>query len=466
MQKLWIYWLGMVFIGFSACEWRESEPPTQDFFSDTLSPKLSYWNLPLVLGVDKIEKKINQKVRGTIYVDSSFSNNNNDSIKLKIRKIGNIKLSVKEDQIHWEVPLKVFFDGFVEKKVGDVILQSYQIIDFSAKLYFESKVSISKDWRLQTSSSLKDIFWLKKPRIKLAFINLTIGKAVEKVIREKEDKLLEKLDGVIRRQVNIKKHVAKVWKDIQKPILISKKFQPIWLMAQPQSLEVEGIEGIGQRIYIRSRIGLMLETKMGSPPPVVINETLPEAIKLGKQKFPNSFDLQLLSEISYDHINQLLADSLKDRAFTLEDYLIIIERAEIYGRGQHLIIKIDIGGDTEGQMFFKGIPQYDPQLGALKIKDFDFDLQQGETITIVADWLLHDMFRINIQQKLVLPLGNHIDRIPSLISEAIEKDKVGEKISVTINRLNLTSSDIMVLPESIQMMVRIQGNAEIELEKL
>lgn len=465
MKKQWIYWSFVFLLGFSTCV-KEPKAPVQETFAPPIEQQISYWNLPIILEVAQIEDKINQKVRGTIYVDSSFDNNNQDSIKLKIQKIGRIKLSVKGDIISWEVPLKVYFDGVVEKKMGDVMLHSYQSTDFSANLYFDSKVSITEDWRLQTETTLKDVLWLKKPKIKLAFLNFSVGKAVEKILWQKQDKVLNQLDAVIRRQVKIQKHIAKVWRDVQKPIRINKKIRPVWLIAAPKSLEVEQIEGSKGQIYVHTRIGLMLRTEIGERPKIKINETLPMASQSTRKPSLNTFNLKLLAEIGYDHINDLLADSLVDREFVIEEQTIVIKKAQVRGRGQHLIIQLDIKGATEGQVFFKGTPVYDAQQAVLKVENFDFDIQNTEMITSAADWLLHEVFRQSIHQRLSIPLDSHIDQIPNLIQQAIEKGKVGQKISVNIDQLHFSSNNIVIRPESIQMLLNVEGRAGIELDKL
>ncbi|RMG20959.1 MAG: DUF4403 family protein [Bacteroidetes bacterium] len=450
--------------GCGGCQ--QSQSGQMPEYDPPLEQHLSYWNLPIIIEVDQIEQKVNERVRGTIYVDNSYKNNNGDNIKLRIRKLDRIRVAVEANRILWEVPLRVYFDGIVEKKLGTVVVQSHQNTDFSAKLHFESQVAISRDWKLQTETVLKDVVWIKKPRIKLAFLNLTVGRAVEKVVKEKEDELLPRLDEVIAKHVNIRKPVGKAWRDIQKPILINKKIHPVWLLARPQSLEIGAIEGRSGRIYIHSRIGLLLKTQTGARPQVMRISPLPEARQVSYLKFPNNFDLHVLSEIHYEHINQLLADSLENRDFLVEGHRIRIEQALVRGKGHQLDLKVSISGDTRGDIHFMGVPHYNPEKAALEIRYFDFDLQSSQTLHQAADWLFHDAFRIAIQKRLVIPLEDHIDRVPELIQQAVANKKVGEKISVNIHQMDLTSTQVAIRPKVLQIQVRIQGNAGIALEKL
>lgn len=456
-------WL-LALMGLIGCG--PTPPQEGPSYDEPLELPVSYWNLPLVLEIEQIEQKINEKVRGTIYWDNSYDNNNEDSIKLRIRKIDKIQLQIWGDRIRWEVPLRVYFDGFVEKKLGRTRLQTYQNTDFAVKLFLESQVGISRDWKLKTETRLVDLLWIEKPRIKLAFLSLTVGRAVEKLLRQKEDELLPRLDQVIRQQVNLRKPIAKAWCDIQKPILINKKIRNIWLMADPQSLEVGAIEGREGQIRIYSRIGLKLYTQVGKRPQLALIKPLPPADTITRQQFPNQFDLNLRSHLSYEHLNEVLKDSLVGRSFEVEGNRLRIDQASCRGAKRQMVLSLQVSGDASGELQFMGIPRYDAYNGVLRVEDFDFDVSSSATVYQAADWVFHEALRASIQSQLVIPLEHKLEQVPELIQQALDKEKVGEKIFVDIARMALTSTQLAIRPEGIELLLRVQGNAGIELERL
>ena len=66
-------------------------------------------NLSADLEVSKLEKLINEHVDSILYQDTSFTDNNNDNLKVKAWKAGDVKLRFEQDELSWELPARVIF---------------------------------------------------------------------------------------------------------------------------------------------------------------------------------------------------------------------------------------------------------------------------------------------------------------------------------------------------------------------
>ena len=79
-----IYFLLISFIAFS-----QAEKPVY-----TLPKIKSNITLPVSLPISEINSLINQSVKGVLYEDQSYTDNNNDQFKVKVEKQGNIAIKV------------------------------------------------------------------------------------------------------------------------------------------------------------------------------------------------------------------------------------------------------------------------------------------------------------------------------------------------------------------------------------
>jgi hypothetical protein len=79
------------------------------------SHRISSLQFPFKLSIKKIEQTTNQAIKGIIYKDSLYTDDQNDQMKCTVWKDGEIKLSsIKNNVLKIDVPLKVW----IEKGIG------------------------------------------------------------------------------------------------------------------------------------------------------------------------------------------------------------------------------------------------------------------------------------------------------------------------------------------------------------
>ena len=87
-------------------------------------PKIpSSISVPISLPISEIQRLTNQSITGTLYEDQSYENNNNDQLKTKVEKDGEIVMkALTNNRLLFSVPLKIW----AEKGIGTLGLYSYQ----------------------------------------------------------------------------------------------------------------------------------------------------------------------------------------------------------------------------------------------------------------------------------------------------------------------------------------------------
>jgi len=442
-----------------------SAEPLQEPFLEAIQEELSHLNIPIAIPIKKLEQKINFHIPDTLHHDQDFKEDSDAQVKLTITKLERGSLKINADEIDFIMPLKAEVIGKYAKEIfGKSIGIKEQKVDFALQLHLKSKYAINSNWKLMTETTLHNIEWIKEPKLKLGFIKLKLNKTVERILEKKKGPILIKIDDIIRDGVDLKPIIAKVWRDLQKPIVIDKTVKKIWFTNFPQALTINPIRANDKNLLVDVGVDTYARILVSDLAPQAPIIPLPD-LEIIKTELED-FDLNVYCELRYDDVNQVLLDSLQGQTFKVKGREIFVRKAEVYGSGENLVFQLGVEGDIDGTIYFKGTPVFDMDKSSLKVEDFDFDVQTQRLLVRVAVWLLNDKFKREIKKKLNLPLEAHIEQVPSLISDALEKGKAGEKISLDIPEMNLNPKSIVVQQDAIQILLNAQGNAKLRLDRL
>ena len=193
---------GMMIIGGNACTKIDPEPPAMTKHRGSIENKISNIKLPVVYQVSDLEELLNRKIKGIIHRDDSFENNNNDGIKLTIRKNGKIFIAVVDHDVFYNVPLSV--NAELKKGILPVIKT-----DFAIRVKFLSHFTLDKDWTLRSRTSFLAMDWTKEPKIDIAFASIGIAGIAEKAIRSRSKDLSSIIDRYIPERLDVKKEITK-----------------------------------------------------------------------------------------------------------------------------------------------------------------------------------------------------------------------------------------------------------------
>ena len=104
-------------------------------------PKIpSSISVPISLPISEVQRLTNQSITGTLYEDQSYENNDNDQLKTKVEKDGEIMMkALTNNRLLFSVPLKIW----AEKGIGTLGLYSYQETQFRVVMnfYFIRRIS-------------------------------------------------------------------------------------------------------------------------------------------------------------------------------------------------------------------------------------------------------------------------------------------------------------------------------------
>jgi hypothetical protein len=445
-------------LGF-ACSRIESHEPEIVKVEGELQQIPSSVNLPLMMSMQDLETLVNEKLQGELYADRSFEG---DNMALVISKKAPIQLRLEGNKLFYDLPLQIAFEGTFEKKII-VKIKKTQKLDFAATLKFCSTLDVNQDWQAVINTSLLGINWIEKPTINIIGLKVTLAKLAESQLEKRMPEMLGNLDRSVREKLKLRDIAQKVWSKMQQPMLVHKQYNKVWLKALPKKFYMSHIDGHNGNLVINTRLDMELFTTMGETPPASspADTLLPQLLTLTDTTA--RFDLNVLTKLPLHALNQSLNEHVPKKKIEFSNYAVNLKEFEMMGSDSQMVLRVDLGGDVRGRVYFKGKPAYDSVQQVLSLQGFDFDVRSEEVLLSSADWLMHDTFKEKVQEELNLPLAERLHALPALIQGALSHSKMAGKIQVDLKDLRIVPRQLLITYKDIQMITHAEGRLLVTL---
>jgi hypothetical protein len=169
--------------------------------------------------------------------------------------------------------------------------------------------------------------------------------------------------------------------------------------------------------------------------------------------------------IPFAEINRVIGQVTDTMIFRHGDRQVRVRSSEVYGTPEGLAVGLSLAGDVRADVYLRGDIGFDSIQNQLVVTNFSFDIASEQSLVQAADWFTHGMIIDRIAPFLTLPMDHTFRVVPSLMTKGIEKGKLGRKIDVTWSQFNVRIYRHLVTRENIQVILEVNGNAEVKLEK-
>ncbi len=295
-------------------------------------------------------------------------------------------------------------------------------------------------------------------------LKIGITKLADSILSKRKADIETAIDKAVHNELRLDRHVRHIWRDMQKPLRISRQPEELWLIPRPFSVAAAPVFGNAQRITVPLQIAFRVDTHVGTVGTALPIERLPRLLR--RPKLPGASPLQVLAFIPYADVNRVLTRTLTEQKLDLAGGYVNMKRVTVYGNGRSLIVRTDVSGAVNGTLYFRGQPRYDTTTNTLRVQNVDFDVDTKERLFATADWLLHDHLRDTLQAVLVVPLRQQIDELPGKIETAFARGKVGRKTALDVDAFRLVPQRVVVRPDGVQVLIKVESKVDIFVKRL
>lgn len=423
---------------------------------------LSVFNLPVKYELKNFELWINQVIKGK-FLETVINplNDKRDEAKLILTKAGNITIRSNSKELICTVPMQAEII-LTKSRMGKRLTSSAEPVITLLNVQLSTPVSLENDWNVVTNFRIRKLEWVKEPVFRVGPFRKNLRRKISKWVDENETVLTTILDKEINKTVSMRKPLEKVWHDLQKPMLINRKKQLLWLRFSCTSIE-------GKILLDPSAI--ICQTKVFATTKMLTDTTeLPAVSALPKYKLlkdvsPHS-DIHLYVFTSFEDINEQLNSHLKGKTFKAEGYTLGIKTVRAYASDAGVSVEVKTGNDVDAKLVASGKLEFDVVKLELVVRDFDYTVSTNNALVNAGDMFLHKQLKDTIASQLIVGISSLIDTIPKLVENAIAKGKKGDKLELNFDELAVHDCEISIGAEGIHLIIHAEAKADVRLKKL
>ncbi|GAB3335780.1 hypothetical protein GCM10027299_45110 [Larkinella ripae] len=454
--------LALFLAGAVSCKRVKPEPPAARNFDDSLVVDSSYVSAPILFELADLESKINRALGVVLVENAQIKNGITRPLNLHIERDGPIKLAFDGNRLTFGASLKIWISNplRLSRSPKDTTNRVYSAL----QVRFRSPLTVRDDWRMETRVELENYRWITEPEIRVLGLAIPVTKLADRILEKRENGIEDAIDKAVFNELRLDRELATVWRDIQKPILINKAYEKVWLLPRPFAVLVGPLRGNARSLVIPMRIKLNVDSEFGPKPVYPLTTRLPKLQRVAS--LPMLSRINLLSRIPYDQMTTVLNTYVAGKKLDIINHLVDIKDVKVYGGEHALIVQTDIKGAIGGTLYFRGRPAFDTVRRELVVRDIDYDMHTEQSLAKVADWLLHDTLKDTLQAALKIPLQEHLTLLPGKIEAAFSRGKAGKKARIDIPKFQLSPRAIAVRPDGLHILLHTDAAMVLEVVNL
>jgi len=453
------------FAFFSSCKPKPQfapDAPAETYTSvqAVVQRQLSSVNIPVEISLAEIEQAVNHQLRGLLYEDNSLDDNNQDNVMFKVWKRDSIHVEASGDVVSLRVPIKVW--AKVRYGLAQLNLYDFRETDFEMDVKFVSQIAVTPEWEVQTKTGPGGFDGIKKPFVKFGPIQIPVAPTVGRIIHQQQGHIAELVDKQVREKLPIKQYVQQVWTLMQTPVQISEAYQT-WLKVSPTEVLITPLSA--QEGKVKALVGIrgFTETVIGQKPDPG-NAALPP-LQITDQ-IPDDFSVGISGEISHQYATELLSRQLLNQSFGSSGYEVTVTSLDLYGNGDHLIVKAGLKGRITGTVYLRGKPYYDPATQTVSMQNLEYDLDTKSQLLRTANWFLKGTFLRRLNEAFKIPVGNQLAEARKSLQAKLDNHQVVKGIFLNGQIEELVPASVVITPHSIFAVVLAKGKVDVKIAGL
>lgn len=270
------------------------------------------------------------------------------------------------------------------------------------------------------------------------------------VYRSDLQEVLPAVDRKASGLVTIKPAAARIWNDLQEPLLLDETEQ-LWLALNPESAAVTGVAPLyggpaaGYGVIARP-------TVVRGAKPTPRHLPLPEP----QDRFhDDGFHVDFALQVPIEEANQRLREAVIGQEWSLGVGTIKIVNAMLYPLGNQVGVELVLRGLLPLTLRLKGTPAYDDSAGRILFREVDYTIKERTPATDLAEEWLHEPLREELAGRLTLPIREELDVMRQTLEKGINREMSGGRLRGTVRQLSL--EDLAVQAASLSVRFKTEG---------
>jgi len=437
------------------CKTVQPPMPAESYQVLPVRPQPSVVSLYADLDLDRLSEIVNHNTDSVLYEDSSFAD---DNMTLRASKKGEIRFTLTDDLVSWEIPLKLTIQKTMlvvafNRPFGDILESKGEI-----KLKFKTRFRVNNDWTVHTETTPNGYEWTQKPTLKIAGFTFSVSTIADLLLKYNLDTYSKQVDETLSNGFNFRKYAERGWQMLFEPFRIPGDYNA-WLSMAPTSIALLPVKATNGKLRFGAVVTSEIECLIDRKPLAAKIPTLPNLMPL--EMAGDTFRINMLTDIPYQTIERLTMEEVRDSIFTFGKKQLAFESFRIYGTEGRMVIETVVKGTIKGTMYLTGIPYFNAEDTTLRVKNLKFDLKTRNVWMKSANWLFNGKIERTLTEAIAIPFKSDIREMEQLLSSYLNHQKLGFGFELNGKLSTISVSDLMLTPESVKANLLFSGKLSL-----
>lgn len=417
--------------------------PRDEAFRKEFKKELSSLNVAVEMSAAEMTDTLNRVVPKELYRGSTGTS----GLSAVVSKSGPISVTIADNNFYLTVPVSISLSYGV-----------FQTPAMRNNLKFKVSARVTQDWRLEPQVYYTGLSDSLAEEMRIGPISFKPRSIFDGLIQPVQRMLSNLAASKVNEKLALKNQVQKAWAEAQKPIQLDKNYHA-WLVMTPRDAVLYPIYGQNNRLKVSVGLTSYADVVVGPQPPARAAVPLPRlTLASGSEK---TFRVAVNSDLFYHELVNIASPLLLNKELGQDGRSVILKGLEIYGNGDHLMVRVETTGSVDGIFYLTCKPVFDPRTNVLSVEDLDFDIDSRNLLLRSADWFLHGTFRRAIQEKLNVDLTQRLAQAREMAGKSMSRVQLADNVFLSGKVKDMRLNDLMVQKDKLSVRVYLEGESTI-----
>ncbi len=434
----------------------DAPKPPENYNPSQEPPLVSTITIPVNISVTDLVNSLNARLSGqALYEDKSYNDNGNDGLMLTIWKSQDITMFLSGNTIKYRLPLKLWMKKNL--LVADAEAEA------ELALNMKTTFSINEDWSISTQTDVEYHEWLSKPKLKTGIGNISIETLANIVLNRSKKDLSQTLDRFVSQQLTLRPFVQEAWTAIQEPILLDSAYR-MWVKTTPVSIGMTPVNAIWNTITAKIAVECLNDVTFGEKPWFRENSSLPNLQHISDA--PDEFQVRVATDVPFPEAERFAKNTMIGQVFESGKNKVKVEDIQLWGNNDKLVVNAKLAGTFNGNIYFIGRPEFNPEKNQIEVRDLDFHIDTRNFLMRSATWLFQGAIKNQMKKAMVFPMQSNIAGIKSSVQESLAHYELQPGILLTGTVDSVTVENTKITPTSIRVNLFSKGKLNVDVRGL
>ena len=432
----------------------DAPKPPENYTPADEPPLVSTIAIPVNISIQDLVNSLNSRLNGkALFEDLSYTDNGNDGLMLTIWKSQNITMFLSGNTIKYRLPLKLWMK------------KSLLVTDAEAEaelaLNMKTTFNINEDWSLGTQTEVEYHEWLSKPKLKTGVGDISIETLANLALNRSKKTLSQTLDRYVSQQLTLKPYVEQVWTALQEPILLDSAYR-MWVKTTPTSIGMTPVATDWNNIRATIAVECLNDVTFGEKPWFRENSSLPNLLHIADA--PDGYQVRIATDVPFPEAERLARNMMIGQVFESGKNKVKVEDIQLWGNNDKLVVNSKLSGSFNGNIYFIGRPEFNPQKNQIEVRDLDFHVDTRNFLMRSAAWLFSGAIKNQMKKAMVFPLDENIRELKSSVQASLEHYELSPGVLLTGTVDSVTVENTRITPTSIRVNLFSKGRLNVDVK--